>query len=470
MKKLLLLALALPLAAGVALAQNPATPAPPAAPKQAPPAPAAPKNFEAPTPATFKLDNGLAVSLVPYGTVPKVRIELAVLAGNAYESAKQVSLADLTGNLMREGTTTKSATDISQAAARMGGSLDVDVSVNAAEISGDVLSEFGPEMARLIADVARNPKFPESELPRLKTDAVRQLSIAKSQPQQMALEKFRGVLYPDHPYGRVFPTPEMVQGFTLADVRSFYDANYGAARAHLYVAGRFDRPAMEAAIREAFNGWKAGTPSSLAAPTAKSARSIYLVDRPGAVQSTILLGMPVPDPSNPDYIPLSVVNTLLGGYFSSRITANLREAKGYTYSPFSQLSTRYRDAYWAEAADVTTNVTGPSLKEIFFEIDRLQSEPPSAEELKAVQNYMAGVFVLQNSSRSGIINVLELIDLHGLPADYLKSYVRRVYAVTPQDVQRLAQKYIQDEKATIVVVGDRKVIEEQVKPYGTIAP
>ena len=438
--------------------------------KQSPPPPAPPKDFAAPAATKFRLDNGLEVTLVPYGTVPKVRVELAVLAGNAYDGAKQVSLADLTGSLMREGTTTKTATQISQAAARMGGSLDVEVSVNAAEISGDVLSESGPEMVRLVADVVRNPKFPESELPRLKADSLRQLSITRSQPQQMALEKFRGTLYPDHPYGRIFPTPEMVQGFTLADVRSSYDANYGASRAHLYVAGKFDRSAMEAAIREAFGGWKAGKPSALAAPKPKSARAIYLVDRPGAVQSTILLGMPVPDPSNPDYVPLSVVNTLLGGYFSSRITANLRENKGYTYSPSSQLSTRYRDAYWAEAADVTTNVTGPSLKEIFYEIDRLQAEPPSAAELKATQNYIAGVFVLQNSSRSGIINVLELVDLHGLPADYLKTFLKRVYAVTPQDVQRLAQKYIQDDKATIVVVGDRKVIEEQIKPYGTIAP
>jgi predicted Zn-dependent peptidase len=438
--------------------------------KQSPPPPAPPKDFAAPAATKFRLDNGLEVTLVPYGTVPKVRVELAVLAGNAYDGAKQVSLADLTGSLMREGTTTKTATQISQAAARMGGSLDVEVSVNAAEISGDVLSESGPEMVRLVADVVRNPKFPESELPRLKADSLRQLSITRSQPQQMALEKFRGTLYPDHPYGRIFPTPEMVQGFTLADVRSFYDANYGASRAHLYVAGKFDRSAMEAAIREAFGGWNAGKPSALAAPKPKSARAIYLVDRPGAVQSTILLGMPVPDPSNPDYVPLSVVNTLLGGYFSSRITANLRENKGYTYSPSSQLSTRYRDAYWAEAADVTTNVTGPSLKEIFYEIDRLQAEPPSAAELKATQNYIAGVFVLQNSSRSGIINVLELVDLHGLPADYLKTFLKRVYAVTPKDVQRLAQKYIRDDKATIVVVGDRKVIEEQIKPYGTIAP
>lgn len=451
------LALSLALAAAGAHAQ-----------KQSPPPAGPAKDFPVPTPVEFKLDNGLGVTLAPYGTVPKVTVELAILAGNAYERPNQVWLGDLAGNLIREGTTTKTATDISQAAARMGGSLEVTVGPNAAEIAGDVLTEYGPEMARLVADVALNPRFPESELARLKADLARDLAIATTQPQQMALQKFRGLMYPDHPYGRIFPTAEMIQGFTLADVRSFYDANFGASRAHLYVAGRFDRAAMESAIREAFGSWKPGTPSTLATPAAKSARAVHLVDRPGAVQSTILLGVPVVDPSNPDYVPLAVTNTLLGGYFSSRITANIREAKGYTYSPVSQVSTRYKDAYWAQAADVTTNVTGPSLKEIFYEIDRLQGEAPSAEELRAVQNYLAGVFVLQNSSRAGIINQLEFVDLHGLSADYLKTYVRRMYAVTPQDVQRMAQKYIQDDRATIVVVGDRKVIEEQIKPYGKI--
>jgi predicted Zn-dependent peptidase len=178
--------------------------------------------------------------------------------------------------------------------------------------------------------------------------------------------------------------------------------------------------------------------------------------------------MPVPDPSSPDYVALSVTNTLLGGYFSSRITSNIREQKGYTYSPSSQLSSRWRDAYWAEVADVTTAVTGASLKEIFAEIDRLQAEPPPEAELKAVQNYIAGVFVLQNSSRSGIIGQLEYVDLHGLPQDYLKTYVQRVHAVTPQNVQQMASKYIQDGKATIVVVGDRKAISDQIKPYGKV--
>ena len=166
---------------------------------------------------------------------------------------------------------------------------------------------------------------------------------------------------------------------------------------------------------------------------------------------------------------LAVTNTLLGGYFSSRMTTNLREQKGYTYSPFSQLSSRRRDTYWAQNADVTTAVTGPSLKEIFAEIDRLQGEPPTAAELQAVKNYAAGTFVLQNSTRGGIINQLQFVELHGLPASYLGDFVARVNAVTPAVVQQMAQKYISDDKATIVVVGDRKTIEEQIKPYGPLS-
>ena len=162
------------------------------------------------------------------------------------------------------------------------------------------------------------------------------------------------------------------------------------------------------------------------------------------------------------------MNALLGGSFASRITSNIREQKGYTYSPQGQLSSRYRDAYWVEVADVTTNVTGPSLKEIFGEVDRLQSEAPSEDELKDFQNYLAGVFVLQNSSRGGIIGQLEFVDLHGLPAEYLNGYVERIYAITPAQVQEVAKKYLQDDKATIVVVGDRKVIEEQLKPFGPL--
>lgn len=451
-----------------ALAQSPAPAPAPATPKATPPPAGPPVDFELPKPAHVKLPNGLVATLVPWGSTPKVTVELAVQAANANEAADEVWLADVMAELLSEGTTTRSASQISEQAARMGGALDVSVGADTMEISADVLSEFGPEAVALVADVIRNPAFPKDELERLKADKVRELSIAKSTPQQIALEKFRAVLYHDHAYGRLFPTEAMLGGYTVEQVRKFYADNVGAARSRLYVVGKFDAAAMEKAIRDAFSGWAAGPKPASNPPKPQSTRAVHLVDRPDAPQSTIIVGMPVVDPSHPDYVPLDVMDTLLGGYFSSRMTTNLREQKGYTYSPYSQVSTRLKDAYWAQNADVTTAVTGASLTEIFAEIDRLQAEPPGADELHAVQNYIAGTFVLQNSTRSGIINQLEFVDLHGLPPDWLTSYVQRVTAVTPQVVQEMAKKYVADDQATIVVVGDRKVIDEQVKPFGPL--
>jgi predicted Zn-dependent peptidase len=454
-----------------AQAQPPApAPAPaPAAPfPSSPPAPGTPKDFRVPEPKRFTLPNGLEVAMVQWGNTPKVTFSLTVRSGNAFEKPDEVWLADLTGNLMQEGTTTRDGQAISREAARMGGDLTISVGGDTTTVVSEVLSEFAPKAVELVADVVQHPRFPESELPRLKADLTRQLDVARSQPGQLALEKFRAVLYPNQPFGRVFPTADMIKGYTLEQAKAFYQANFGAGRSRLYVVGRFDAATLEPAIRKAFEGWDRGTPAEAPVPKPVSSRSVYLIDRPGAVQSTLIVGIPTVDPTHADFIPVTVMNALLGGSFGSRITKNIREDKGYTYSPFSQLSTRYRDAYWAENADVTTAVTGPSLKEIFGEIDRLQADPPSAEELKGIQNYLAGTFVLRNSSRGGIIGQLAFMDLHGLPPSYANDYVKNVYAVTPEAISEAARKHLDDTKATIVVVGDRKVIEAQVKDFGTI--
>jgi predicted Zn-dependent peptidase len=441
-----------------------------ASPRETPPLPAPPRDFALPTPKQFVLDNGLRVILVNYGNVPKVNMRLYVAAGNSYEGPAEVWLGDLTAQLMREGTTTRTASQISTAAAQMGGQVDIAVGVDTASIQASGLTEFAPDLAKLVADLALNPRFPAGELERLKADNLRRLSIAKSNPQQMATEKFREVIYGKHPYGQIFPTETQFKGYTLAQARTFYDAHWAASRSRLYVAGRFDAAAVEAAIRSGFGGWKKGTMSVPPAAQPRSSRAVHIVDKPAAVQTTLIVGLPTIDASHADSIALSVTNSVLGGYFSSRMTANLRESKGYTYSPFSAVSNRYRDATWAQNADVTTAVTGASLKEIFYEIDRLQGEAPGEAELESAKNYMLGTFVLRNSDRAGIIAQLEFINFHGLPADYLNTYVGKVRAVTPAMVRQMAQKYIDDARTTIVAVGDRKLIEEQVKPFGTPAP
>lgn len=439
-----------------------------AQPKETPPAPGTARPFALPKPKRFTLDNGLNVTLVPWGSVPKVQVDLAIRSGNVYEKANEVWLSDLTGKLLREGTATRTAAQISDEAARMGGTLDVNVGEDTTTVGGEVLSEFTADMVALVADVAMHPRFPDAELPRLTADLQRRLSVSRSQPGSLAAEKFRAVMFKDHPYGRTFPTEQMLTSYTTAQARTFYEATFGAGRATLYVVGMFDAAPAEAAIRKAFASWRKGTPANPPAPTSASERAVYLIDRPGAVQSTILMGLPVVPPKDDEYIALQVAQTLLGGSFASRITANIREQKGYTYSPFSTIQSHPGHAYWYEQADVTTAVTGASLKEIVGEIDRLQKEAPGEQELKGVKNYMNGTFVLRNSSRGGIIGQLRFLEMQGLPDEWLTAYVGKVDVVSPGQVSEMTRKHLQDDRMSIVVVGDRKVVEEQVKPFGTI--
>ena len=435
--------------------------------QETPPPGGEPKDFQLAEAIEYQLANGLGVTMVPYGKVPKAAVQLVIRTGNIDETADEVWLADLMGDLIKEGTTTRSAEDIAREAASMGGSVNIGVGLDQSSVTGQVLAEFGPDLVALIADVTLNPAFPESELDRLKTDRVRQVSIARTQAQSLTQERFRAALYPDHPYGRLFPTEAQLQGYTLEQIRGFYAENFGAARSHLYVTGMYDERVMREAIQEAFGGWKEGSPPVTNVPEPVTGRAVHIIDRPGAPQSTIAVGLPTIDPSHADFVALQVTNALLGGSFASRITANIREDKGYTYSPYSQVSTRYRDGYWAEMADVTTAVTGASLDEIFYEVQRLQDEPPSEEELLGIQNYLAGIFVLQNSSRFGIVGQLAFMRLHGLPDDYLETYVDRIYAVTPEEVQRIMRDYIRADDMLLVVTGDRAQVEEQLVEFGT---
>jgi zinc protease len=366
---------------------------------------------------------------------------------------------------MREGTTTESGDVVARAFAGMGGELGISVGPDTTSISTEVLSERAADAVRKLADVAQHPRLPETELERVKGNLLRNLAISKSSPQAIAQEKFAQLLYGEHPYGRVFPTEASLKGYTLEQVRTFHRNHYGAARARLYVAGVYDAAAVEAAIKQAFSGWTG--PKAADAPPAPppGGRQFALIDRADAPQSTVMLGLRVPTASNKDWIALEVTDALLGGAFGSRITTNIRELKGYTYSPFSQLEPHPGHADWVETADVTTNVTGASLKEIFSEIDRLRKEAPPAAELRGIQNNLAGVFVVQNASRTGVIGRLAFVDLHKLGPDYLSTYVKRVMAVTPEEVRRIANEYLAPDKMAVVVVGDEKTVKAQVTQW-----
>jgi len=436
--------------------------------KETPPLGGEPKDFNLPPKSTLTLENGLNVTKVPFGNIPKVTVQIKIRVGNLNEAENEVWLADLTGDLLAEGTEKYTVEEIAQKAAEMGGEVNVGTGMDQTTISGSVLSEFGPELIALLAEIAQKPLFNENAIDRIKKDLLRTLSIQKTQAQNIANEQFRKSLYPDHPYGRLYPTEEMINSYDKDKVLNFYINNYGAKRTHIFVSGMFDETDVDNAIKDNFNLWNAGNGVYFNIPEIESKKDLIISDRKDAPQSTLYLGLPVVDPSHPDYIKLSVTNTVLGGYFSSRITSNIREDKGYTYSPRSQVSTRYKDSYYVQIADVSTDVTGAALKEIFYEINRLQDEAPSKEELEGVQNYIAGIFTLQNSSRGAIINQLNYVDLHGLEDDYLNTYVKKIYSVTPDDIKEMASKYLRDDEMTLVIVGDEAKVKKQLSEYGDL--
>ena len=433
--------------------------------KQTPPQGGEPRDFKLPEKDSKKLNNGLTAIAVQYGVIPKVIINVIVKTGNIHEGPGEIWLADLTGDLMAEGTTSMDFQTIARKVAAMGGEVNVSTGPNQTTISGSVLSEFAPDLIRILADIVINPSFPESEIERLKNDLKRQLTVQKGIPQAQALEKFRSIVYKDHAYGRIFPTVEMLDSYSHERVKSFYAEHYGARRTVVYVVGKFDGGEVARSIEEAFGQWKEGPGVDYPVPNPVQTNEVAIIDRPDAPQTTIMLGLPTLDPSKPEYVPLAVTNSLLGGSFGSRITSNIREDKGYTYSPRSVINAGYRAAVWYEQADVTAEHTGASLQEIAKEIRRLQSEAPSKEELQGIQNYEAGVFVLQNSTPQGIISQLNFIDFHGLDESYLNDRVKNIHAVTPEKVQEMARDYFRYEDMTLVLVGDKKQLEQQIKTH-----
>lgn len=434
--------------------------------QQTPPLPGPPRPFQLPTPVTISLPNGVQATFVDFGVVPKVSVAISVRTGNLNEGA-QVWLADMTGDLLKEGTANRSAEQIAQAATSMGGAASVGVGPDETMLSLDVLSEYGADAVALLAEILTQPKLPESELPRIRQNYLRSLSVQARQPQSIAGAAFAGLMYPDHPYGRTFPTEQQLGSYTIEDIRKYYDGNFGARRTHIYVAGKFDRAAVEKAIRDNLGDWREGPAPLQLAPPAASPQTVRLIDRPGAPQSTVRIGLRVIDATQPGFMPLSVANTLLGGVLTSRITMNLREAKGWAYSPGSVLATNYRQATWSENADIQAAATGPAISEVFKEIEQLRAAPPTEPELTSIKNYRNGIFVMSSATRGGLISQLAFMNLQGLPSDWLTSFVERLYAVTPAQITQAAKDHLDPARMSVVVVGDLKTVQPQIE---AIAP
>jgi len=430
--------------------------------KEQPPVGSKPSNFQVPKTSTMQLDNGLKVTFIPYGTTPKATIRLITNTGNI-DDGNQPWLADLSYEMLRQGTKTQSAKEIAENVASMGGQINSSVAMDSSWLGLDVLSEFSEDAIDVLADMILNPALAKSDLSRIKTDRTRQLTVQLSQPGNIASQAFYKAIYANHLYGELYPSEESLSSISGDNISQYLTKNIVAGRSHLYISGVFEQSSLLEKISKAFSTWPQGEAKKSMSVISQTGPKVIMLERENSPQSTIRLGLAAIAPDHQDTMAMNMMNTLLGGAFSSRITSNIREDKGYTYSPYSTIVNRINSGVWFQAADITLEYTGAALTEIFNEINLLAKTPPSTEELDGIKNYMAGIFVLRNSSRAAVINQLSFIELHQLSDNYLKDYVANVYNVTPERISEMASKYLRPEKMTLVVVGDKAQLTPQLK-------
>ena len=427
------------------------------------PKPGAPKPYKVPASETYTLANGMQVTLIPFGQVPKATVNLRIYAGGLNDGDR-TGLSGLTAQMLREGAAGKKGSELAEQAASMGGSINLGNGLHETTLGIAALAERAPDAIRLLGDIALRPDFPAGELERIRQNTLRNLAVARSQPQTAANAALAATYYgPDSPYGRLLPADEQVKSYSLEDIKAFYRSNFGAGRARIYVAGQFDPAAVKAAIEQVFGGWPAGPDRVRVVPTPQPGLRVILVDRPGASQSTLRLAWPAPVAGSPGDIPFEVMDSLLAGSFTSRITQNIREDKGYTYSPYSSVDFNPGEASWTFNADVTTDVTGAALKEVFGEIRKLQTAAIPEAEGTGIRTWMSGTYILQNASQAGLIGSLAQRDFLGLPADWLTTYVPSVMAVTNAQMQQAAREQLPLDRMTLIVVGDLAKVEPQLK-------
>jgi len=425
-----------------------------------------------PVPALAKstLPNGLTVWLVKRPGFPKVSAVLAVRGGSAVDPAGMEGVAGLLAATMKEGTARRSARGIAEELQAIGGDLSVAAAADAFYLRGSALASGLPALLDLLADVTRSPAFSPAEVELAKENALQELDAQEANPEYLAGKAFAKAVYGAHPYHVVSPTRETIGKVAPTLLRVEHARRFRPDGALLVVAGDLDEAAAKAAVVKAFGGWAASgapLPSTPPSPSAR-AREILLLDRPGSVQSTIVSGRPGPAVSDPDWYDVLVANTIYADAFGSRLVQNIREEKGYTYSPSGDFATRRAGSLLQVQADVRNEVTGAALLEVFYELDRMAATTPTADELAGAKRYQAGLYLLRNQIQDAVSSTLARNWVNGLPPEALGEFVTKVNGVTADGVRAAGRKHFLSSSQTVVVVGDAKEARPQLELFGPV--
>ncbi len=425
-----------------------------------------PKAFET------KLANGLQVVVLENHKLPTFAMQMVVLSGGISDPPGKPGVAQITGQLLREGTKTRDSKQIAEQVDSLGAALNAGSSLSSTEsfVMASGLTDNLDQVMDLFADVILNPTFPADELNKLKTRTIAQLRMLRSNPNFLAAEMFSKVIYPDHPASRVILTADEIQALTPVMLAEFHSTYYRPNNAIFAIVGDVKPADIVARLEKAFASWERRDVPATTVPQAKEPGSskIFVVDRPGSVQTNLVLGTQTIVRTDPDYYALQVMNRIVGGGPSGRLFMNLREDKGYTYGAYSNTSAQKWRGTFQASAQVQTKVTDGSMKEFMYEFNRIRDEVVPQEEFGNSKRAIIGSFALQLESPQSLLQNILTQKLYGLPADYWDTYPQKISAVSVDDVRRVARKYIDLGHLQVVAVGDSKQIVEPLQKYGSV--
>jgi zinc protease len=428
------------------------------------------KPFAPPPRVERTLSNGLQVIAVRYATVPKVSAILTVRAGLALDPAGKAGLAQFVADTAQEGTASRSSEQLKRDIFAMGASLSGAAGQDSTTYQMRGLSESMPRMLTLLADVVRNPAFPQAEIDLLKTNTAQQLQAQLASPQFVSNKVFRQSLFGDHPYARTGATPESLPNIDRAAITSFHTTYYRPNNAFLVVVADAAPEAVFAAAEQAFGSWaRAAVPETRAAamPVIKG-RKLVFVQRPNSVQSSISVGNFASKRDDARWYTLQLTNQIYGAAFDSRLVRNIREEKGYTYSPQSIFQAMAEGGFYRAAADVRNDVTGATLKEIYGEIDKLRAGGPEAEELADAKQYSRGLFLIQNATQAGFAGTLNTVNTFALAKDYPETFQRQISQPSPEAIKTGAEMLLGSDNSVVVIVGDYTKVKDQLGAFADI--
>jgi zinc protease len=435
-----------------------------------PPAPLAERPLQFPAFQEMTLPNGLPMIVVEQRGQPVASINLYIRSGAAADPAQQAGRAGLVADLLTQGTASRSAQQIAEAIEGVGGRINAGAGGDWLSVNATVLSEHLPLAFDLVSDVTLRPTFPNQELENIRRRTLSGLQAQMGQPGALAQRRFLAEVYGQHPYG-VSPIPGTVQGVTREDLVSFHREHFSPGNALLVVSGDIRTADVEALARRHFGEWQGAGMTARAFPQlpSRDRAQIYLVHRPGSVQSNIWVGHSAVGPDHRDYFALQVLNKILGQGSDARLFQILREEKGWTYGAYSRFTRPQDVGYFAATAEVRTEVTDSAVAEIMHQLRRLRDEPVPAEEFEAAVSFLAGSFPLRIETPGQVASQVAQARLLGLSVEDVTEFRARILAVTQADVQRVAREHVRPEQAAIVVVGDANRIMSGLEPIAPIS-